>query len=166
MRGTIVQINASGGGVPKLPLDVAEVGDLGIIGDDHNDKVNHGGPERALCLYAIERIRGLQQEGHPVAPGTTGENITTEGLDWERIAPGQRLRLGDDVLIELTRFTTPCRFIRESFSDGDFNRMHQNLHPGWSRVYARVIAGGVIRPGDSIELIAAGDGADTSVTVA
>jgi MOSC domain-containing protein YiiM len=37
---------------------------------------------------------------------------------------------------------------------GDINRMHQNLHPGFSRVYAKVLQTGVIRPGDPVELLA------------
>ena len=36
----------------------------------------HGGPERALCLFSLERILELQAEGHPIFPGAAGENIT------------------------------------------------------------------------------------------
>ncbi|GBD24484.1 hypothetical protein HRbin29_02162 [bacterium HR29] len=151
--GRITQINVSPGGVPKLPVSEARVGPLGIEGDGHNDTENHGGPERALCLYSLERIEALRREGHPIAPGSAGENVTISGLDWDRVRPGSRLRLGSSVLVEVTRFTTPCKTIRGSFLGGDFNRIHHALHPGWSRVYARVLQGGVIRPGDAVELV-------------
>jgi hypothetical protein len=74
------------------------------------------------------------------------------GIDWTLVRPGMRLSLGADVVLEITRFTTPCTTIRGSFRDRDSNRIHQNLHPGWSRAYARVVAGGRIRTGDPVEL--------------
>ena len=160
--GRIVQISVSPGGVPKLPVEAAEVAELGIVGDGHADAEHHGGPERALCLFSLERIRALQAEGHPIAPGSTGENLTLEGIDWELVVPGARLRLGAHVLAEVTRYTTPCKTIRNSFAGGDFNRIHHAIHPGWSRVYARVLRGGVIRPGDPAELLLPPDPAPRS----
>jgi len=153
--GRILQLAISRGGVPKLPVMEAEVGELGIAGDAQNNTRDHGGPERALCLFAAERIEALRAEGHPIAPGTAGENITTEGIDWDRVTAGTRLRLGAGVLIEVTRDTTPCKTIAGSFVDGAFARISEKLHPGWSRVYARVIAGGIVRPGDSIDFVEA-----------
>lgn len=149
----ILQLSRSGGGVPKLPILSARVSELGIEGDAHNDTKNHGGPERALCLYAIEIIEALAAEGHAVAAGATGENITTRGLDWNLVVPGARLRLGSEVVIEVTRYTTPCYKNARWFIEGDFNRMHQNLFPGWSRAYARVLHGGDLHPGDPVEVL-------------
>lgn len=152
MTGSIVQVNISRGGVPKRPVFEAEVGELGIAGDGHANPDVHGGPERALCLFASERIAALQAEGHPIGPGTAGENITTVGIDWDAIRAGVRMRLGADVLIEVTRDTTPCKTIAGSFANGDFVRISEKLHPGWSRVYARVLTGGTLRPGDPIAI--------------
>ena len=151
--GTIVQVSVSKGGVPKLPVLEAEVGENGIVGDGHNEPEIHGGPERAVCLFAVERIEALVAEGHPIGPGSTGENITTRGIDWERVTPGSRLRIGADILLEITRYTTPCTTIRGSFKDRDSNRIHHNLHPGWSRAYAKVLQPGTLRPGDAVELL-------------
>ena len=149
----VEQISLSKGGVPKLPVQEAVIGPLGVEGDDHNDKKNHGGPDRALCLYSLEVIQALQAEGHPIAPGNTGENVTISGLDWESVVPGVRLRLGSDVLVEVTAYTTPCDTNIAYFKDGDFTRMGQKQHPGWSRVYARVLSGGTLRPGDPVEVV-------------
>jgi len=153
--GVLVSINASGGGVPKRRVNDAKVSRLGLLGDTQNDKMNHGGPERAVCVYSLERIHSLQQEGHPIDVGTAGENITLEGIDWDLVVPGVRIKLGDEVVLEVASFTSPCKTIKESFIDERFVRISQKLHPGWSRVYARVLAEGEIRFGDHVEVIPA-----------
>lgn len=150
---TITHINASNGGVPKLPIERAVIGTLGVESDRQANTEHHGGPERALCLFSLERIKALQAEGHPIGPGGAGENITITGLDWDAVAPGTQLRLGESVLIEITGYTAPCYKIEANFSDGDFNRINQKTNPGWSRAYARVIEGGPLLPGDPVELL-------------
>jgi len=153
--GVLASINASGGGVPKRRVSDAKVSRLGLLGDDQNDKEHHGGPERAVCVYSLERIHALQQEGHPIDVGTAGENVTLEGVDWDLVVPGVRIKLGDEVVLEVASFTTPCKTIKASFIDGRFVRISQKLHPGWSRVYARVVTEGEIRFGDHVEVIPA-----------
>ncbi|MBI4637151.1 MAG: MOSC domain-containing protein [Candidatus Rokubacteria bacterium] len=152
MEGYLVQISVSPGGVPKLSVESARVGELGVEGDTHRDTEHHGGPDRAVCLYAMERIRALQGEGHPIVPGALGENLTLEGVAWDRIVPGSRLRVGATVVLEVTRYTSPCANITDAFGDGDYARVSQKRHAGWSRVYARVLAPGVIRRGDPVRL--------------
>ena len=153
LQGRIVQLSASNGGVPKLPLAEATVDAHGITVDRQADRRAHGGPRRALCLFALERIEELAAEGHAIAPGATGENVTTAGIDWNRVNPGARLRLGETVLIEVTGYTEPCWKNAQWFTEGDFNVIDQQERPGFSRVYARVLEGGQLRPGDTVELI-------------
>ena len=148
-RGVLTHINISPGGVPKRPVPSARVSVAGVEGDGHDDP-RHGGPDAAVSLFAAEAIVRVAAEGHPIGPGTTGENLTVAGLDWSLVAPGAHLRIGE-VVLEVTRYTTPCKTIRASFRHGDFNRIHQQLHPGDSRVYARVIREGTIAVGDAIE---------------
>ena len=152
MTGVIHQINVSGGGVPKLPVPEAEVTVNGVSGDRQRDRRVHGGPERAVCLFSLEVIESLRTEGHPIAPGTVGENVTLSGLDWTLVQPGTRLRLGEGVLLEVTRYTAPCTNIRASFRDEDFSRISVKLHPTESRVYTRVLAPGRIRAGDMVTI--------------
>ena len=150
--GTVVAINMSPGGVPKSRISGAKVSRLGLVGDAQNDTKHHGGPERAVCLYSLERIRSLQTEGHPIDVGTAGENVTIEGIDWDLVVPGAQLRLGDHVVLEVASFTNPCKTIRASFTDGEFIRIAHKLHPGWSRVYTRVLSEGEIQFGDPVEV--------------
>ena len=142
LTGSVAAINISNGGVPKRRVNGAQVSRLGLENDAQDDKKHHGGPERAVCLYSLERIRSLQAEGHPIDIGTAGENITIAGIDWDRIAPGATIRIGDEVLLEVASFTNPCKTIRASFIAGEFIRIAQKIHPGWSRVYARVLREG------------------------
>ena len=147
MSGHIFQINASNGGVPKHALREADVTTLGLSVDKVAHPQIHGGPKAALCLYSLERIVALQAEGHPIYPGSVGENLTLAGLDWEQVTPGTRLRLGDEVLLEITKYTTPCATIKASFAGGDRDRILQAEHAGWSRVYAQVLQPGHIQVG-------------------
>jgi MOSC domain-containing protein YiiM len=151
MTGHIVQINVSGGGVPKRPVPRAQVRWAGLEGDAHRHAEHHGGPDRALCLFSLERIEALQVEGHPVEPGALGENLTIAGLDWADVQPDAVFRLGDEVLVQITGFTSPCLTIRRSFLGGVYSRVSEQRHPGWSRVYARVLVPGEIVAGHRIE---------------
>lgn len=146
-RARIFQLNVSRGGVPKLAVREAHCGVLGLDGDHHAHPKIHGGPDRALCLYSLEVIRALQEQGHPMFPGSVGENVTITGLDWTALAPGMRLHLGDEVLVELTRIASPCKQIVESFSDRNSNRLAE---PAVGRWYARVLAEGVLRVGQLV----------------
>jgi len=159
VTGRIVQISVSPGGVPKNAVPSAEVTCAGVEGDAHRDLEHHGGPDRAVCLFSLERIQALQAEGHPVVPGALGENVTIEGLVWDDVVPGSRLELGEHVLLEVTRYTSPCLNIRPSFSHRDSSRVSEKRHPGWSRVYTRVLVPGHISTGDPVRLLPAGIGA-------
>jgi MOSC domain-containing protein YiiM len=148
----VVQISVNpNGGVPKLRIQSTFIGTEGVRGDKQRNRRFHGGPQRAVCLFSWEHIRELQEEGHPIDAGTTGENLTIAGLNWDEIVPGVQLRIGDEVVLEITSYTTPCTNIRSSFIDGEFNRIHHKLHPGWSRLYAKVLCEGTIHEGDAVE---------------
>jgi MOSC domain-containing protein YiiM len=155
-NGRLHQISVSPGGVPKLAVPHARIGVNGVEGDEQDDKKHHGGPDRAVCLFSLEVIRTLNTEGHPIAPGTTGENLTIEGLEWWSLGPGSRLAVGPadtGVELEITSFTRPCSAIRNSFSDLKSNRIFQDEHPGESRLYARVLREGVVREGDPVTVL-------------
>lgn len=155
MSGHIFQINVSEGGVPKLAIVAGEVNAAGLSGDRQRDQQHHGGTARALCLFSLEHILALQREGHPIYPGAIGENVTVAGLDWDLLTPGVSLRLGEGVEIAITSYTMPCSNIAFAFADGNMNRVSQKKHPGWSRLYARVVQPGHIAPGDPVTVISA-----------
>jgi len=145
-----------------MAVPAARVSTLGLEGDAHRDMQHHGGPERAVCLYAMEAIDKLRAEGHAIVPGAIGENITVQGLEWSAVTPGCHVRLGESVVLQVTRFTSPCTNIMPVFKGGDFTRVSEKRHPGWSRVYARVLATGSIRQGDPVRLLRAPEVAEVT----
>lgn len=147
MRGRVHQVSVSKGGVPKVPVPGAVVTATGLSGDAQNDTKHHGGPERAVCMFSLDVIERLRGEGHPIASGSVGENLTITGIDWSTVAPGGRFEFEGGVVLEVASYTKPCSTIRESFAGLDFKRIFQDAHPGESRVYARVITPGPIAPG-------------------
>lgn len=149
----IFSLNRSDGGVPKLPIHEAAVTVDGLAGDRQRNLKYHGGPQRALCLYSLESIVALQGEGHPIFPGSVGENVTLAGVDWQTLTPGSRLRLGPEVEIEITDYAVPCSTIRDSFADQRSIHISQKLHPGSSRLYARVLREGTLRVGQPVEIL-------------
>jgi MOSC domain-containing protein YiiM len=153
MEGRIFQLNTSPGGVPKLPVREAMVGEMGLEGDGHSFPDIHGGPERALCLFSLECILELQAEGHPIFPGAAGENVTIVGLEWDKLVPGDQLALGNEVLIEITRYTTPCNSMEPAFLDGNYARLSQKANPGHSRVYAKVLKTGRLAIGQPVRVL-------------
>ena len=151
----IHQINVNpNGGVPKYSVDSARLLTGGVEGDKQNHRRFHGGPMRAVCLYSLELIEELRGEGHSIEPGSTGENLTITGLEWDRMKSGVVLQVGE-AQIELTKATTPCQQIAGSFQEGNFKRMSQKTHRGWSRWYARVLFEGEVRVGDGVRVVEA-----------
>jgi MOSC domain-containing protein YiiM len=153
MKGVIHQLNCSAGGVPKLPVAEAQLTRTGLIGDAQAHRRFHGGPERALCLFSLEKIGELRAEGHTIYPGSTGENVTVAGLEWAKLKPGDRLALGEEAVIEISSYTAPCKNIAASFARGEFTRISQKRYPGDARLYARVLREGKLATGAPIQVL-------------
>jgi MOSC domain-containing protein YiiM len=146
------QVSVSDGGVPKLPVSEVRITVDGVAGDRQRNREVHGGVDQAVCLFSLEVIEALQAEGHFIKPGSSGENLTVAGLDCPQLTPGGRLRIGDAVVLEIVKYTAPCKYNAQWFTGGDFSRISQKKHPGWSRLYARVLSEGIVRPGDAVTL--------------
>ncbi len=151
MVGTVTQIAASDGGVPKLPVTRATVDLSGLVGDRQRSRVHHGRQWQGLCLYSREILDALRDEGHPIDAGCIGENLTLAGLEWSRLRGGAIVEIGD-VRCRLTAAAAPCTNIASWFRDGDFSRIDHRRHPGWSRWYATVLSGGTVTTGDAVHI--------------
>jgi MOSC domain-containing protein YiiM len=145
MHGTLLQLNVSPGGMPKLPVLFARVTPAGVDGDKQRNRKYHGGPDRAVCLFSTELYDRLREFGIDLVPGSVGENFTTTGIDLQRLAKGDRLKVGGACLIEITNVRVPCASLKKW--DADL----PELIVGFSGWVAKVIAEGTVHPGDRIE---------------
>lgn len=162
MTGSIVQLNISRGGVPKVPLLFATVRTLGIDGDHQAHPQFHGGPRQALLLISSEIIDQLKAEGFPLFYGALGENITTRGINFRDLRVGQQFRLGPEVWIEITKVRQPCKQL-DPYGEGKiqkaiYDKQVKDGDPssskwGMSGFYASIVREGTLRPGDAITLI-------------
>jgi len=153
MSGKVHSVNVSSGGVPKTMVESAEIRKGGVDGDFNRFRDGRGGDlDRAVCIFSLERIEGLKQEGHPIEVGSTGENLTIRGVEWDSLSEGDRLEVGDAVL-ELSEPCAPCSKIGESFIGRRFARVDHEEEYGWSRWLARVVREGRVSVGDSVNMV-------------
>ena len=134
------------GGVPKYAIPCANILKTGVEGDSQKQN-NHGGADRAVLLYSMERIEELQQAKHPITPGSTGENLTIRGLEWSCLKEGVLLQIGE-VKLQLTGMAPPCPGIKDSFFDSAWSVCRD-------RWCARVITEGMVTVGDEVKMLGA-----------
>jgi MOSC domain-containing protein YiiM len=105
----------------------------------------HAGPwERQVSFLASESIEECRQRGLNVTFGDFAENIATEGIDWKAVPIGRRFRLGENVVVEITKIGKEChKKCAIYYQAGDCIMPREG-------VFARVIEGGTIRCGDAI----------------
>lgn len=113
---------------------------------------------RQVHLLQAELLDELAGRGFRVAPGEMGENVTTRGLDLLALSAGTRLALGADAVVVITGLRNPCGQI-ESFQPGLLAAVRERAADGdWIRragVMGIVLAGGVVEPGHTIEVVSA-----------
>ncbi|MFI9270053.1 MOSC domain-containing protein [Kitasatospora sp. NPDC052896] len=135
------------------PVEVAEpAAGSGLTGDAICDGRHHGGPDQAVYAYAWEDLTGWSGElGRDLVPGVFGENLTTEGLDVNGALIGERWRVGERLLLEVSAPRIPCRTFAEWLGErGWVRRFTERALPG---AYLRVIEPGAVRPGDPVTVV-------------
>jgi MOSC domain-containing protein YiiM len=142
-RARVISVNVSERkGTPKRPVPELEcrVG-LGVVGDAHA-----GTPGREVSLLDWTEIAAFaERHGIEIPPGAFAENITTQGLDLAAVEVGDEIRVGE-VRLRVTQIGKPCHegcTIKEMVGDCIMPRVG---------VFAAVVAGGRIRPGDPVRL--------------
>src|SRR3954452_15050215 len=113
MNGKLVQVHVSRGGMPKLAVLPGKPTQGGLDGGWQKNRKYHGGPDRAVCLYSTELYDRLRALGIDLVPGSVGENFTTTGIDLQRLAKGDRLKVGAECVIEITDVRVPCRNLKK-----------------------------------------------------
>ena len=165
--GSVAAVSLSGGHTfSKENVGAIELlQGLGVAGDAHSgETVKHRSRVRAdpsqpnlrqVHLVHRELFDELRAQGFDVRPGDIGENITTDGLALLDLPRGARLRIGAGAVVEITGLRNPCvqldrfqpglmRAVLDRDADGALIRK--------SGIMGIVIAGGEVRPGDTIEV--------------
>ena len=129
-------------GERKTPVQAVELRENhGIVGDAHA-----GDWHRQVSLLASESIAKMRSLGLDVDSGDFAENITTSGIELVTLPIGTRLRVGETEL-EVTQIGKECHTrCAIYYQAGDCVMPKEGI-------FARVITGGMVRPGDRVEVI-------------
>jgi len=114
----------------------------GLEGDAHAE-----GGHRQVSLLSLQSIDKMVAAGAGVKPGDFAENLTVDGLEVMILPVGTRLRVGKDILLEITQIGKTCHkgcAIRELVGDCVMPR---------EGVFARVLQEGVVKVGDLVEVL-------------
>lgn len=119
------------------------VAEHGLEGDAHA-----GDWHRQVSLLAIESIKKMQDKGLDVGPGDFAENLTTEGIDLVSLPIGTNLKIGPEALGEVTQIGKKCHArCAIYYQAGDCVMPREGI-------FIRVLKGGLVRVGDSVEVVA------------
>lgn len=135
---------------------------LGLAGDAQADLSVHGGPEKAVYFYAREHYAAWEAllGTAPLAPGSFGENVTSEGWLESDLCIGDVLQIGTATL-QVLQPRSPCYKLQIRFGRPDMTfQFFQQGKPGW---YASVLQEGSFAAGDTLALV---DRTQDTITVA
>jgi MOSC domain-containing protein YiiM len=142
---TVLSVNVSKGGIPKIPVNSCAISFAGLAGDGRNHE-KHSILDRAISLIDKEILDQLTAEGYDVPAGAVGENLTVENLNVQELQPNDRLVFSGGVVIELAEARKPC-FVLDPLG--------ANLKKdiiGRCGFLARVITEGLLTSGESIAI--------------
>lgn len=145
MQGTIVAVcRSEKTGVRKEPCSAGLfLEDSGLAGDAHAAP----GSNRQVSLLAEESIAKMQGRGLDLVPGDFAENLTIRGMELFSLPVGTRLRVGAEVLLEISQIGKSCHG-----GCAILQAVGSCIMPK-EGIFARVIRGGTVRPGDGVETV-------------
>jgi MOSC domain-containing protein YiiM len=144
MRGKVLSVNiADRKGQKKSNIGCGLlIEDVGLQDDAHA-----GSDIRQVSLLATESIEKTRAKGLNVQYGDFAENLTTEGIDLPSLPIGAKLKIGADVLMEVTQIGKVCHDrCHIFFTVGDCVMPREGI-------FAKVLAGGQVKIGDGIEVV-------------
>lgn len=128
-----------------IRVPVQQINLIANHGLEGDQKGGHN-PIRQLNLLSREWLNSVQPKGYKTQPGQFGEQMIVEGLNFDEIQPGDRLQLGEEACIEITKPRTGCE--RLVLAQG---KSIEGI--GAIGLLAKVIDGGTIHVGDEIRVL-------------
>jgi MOSC domain-containing protein YiiM len=138
-------------GIWKEPVEgPVRVEGVNLAGDGQADRRVHGGPDKAVYAYAVEDYEWWAGSLGPLAPGTFGENLTTQGIDLAASHVGDRWHVGTAVL-EVAAPRWPCFKLGMRMGDEHFPGRFGDA--GRSGLYLRIVEPGSVEAGDEVTVV-------------
>ena len=121
----------------------------GFLVENHGfrNDAHAGNWHRQVSLLAIESIDRARAAGVSVGPGDFAENITTRGIELVKLPIGTKLRISNDVVMEVTQIGKECHT-----KCAIYHQVGDCVMPK-EGIFARVLKGGVVKKHDAIEII-------------
>jgi MOSC domain-containing protein YiiM len=128
----------------------------GLVGDRQADRENHGGPDKAICVYPAAHYALWRDDlrealnGEAFDAGAFGENVTVQGLTESGVCIGDVYGIGRDVVVQVSQPRQPCWKLARKWRIKDLTaRAIEMGRTGW---YFRVLGEGTLQIGDALTL--------------
>ena len=138
-------------GGAKSPVPSAVLRSCGFEGDGQADLVNHGGPEKAVCVYPFDHYAHWERElGRRLEPGAFSENLTVSGAVETEVCIGDVFRVGEAV-VQVSQPRTPCSKL--AGKNGERLLTKWVGQTGYTGYYLRVLSEGLVSVDDAFERV-------------
>ena len=136
----------------KKPVDhLVWLDRLNLEGDAQADLKVHGGPDKAVCVYAADHFATWRSElGVDCEGGAFGENFSVLGQTEQTVSIGDVFEIGTAV-VQVSQPRGPCWKLARRWKRPDFPRLV--LRTGRTGWYFRVLTPGRLEPGDSLRVV-------------
>lgn len=135
----------------KMPVPGALLRRTNFAGDGQADLKNHGGPDKAVCVYSFDHYPYWEQTlGVQLAPGAFSENLTIAGLREAEVCIGDVFDIGE-ARVQISQPRQPCSKLAGKHNRKDLPELiHANSFSGF---YFRVLREGLVRAGEAVTLV-------------
>ena len=138
-------------GGAKTSISNAMLRSLGFDGDGQADRINHGGPDKAVCVYPFDHYAHWERAlGRPLEPGAFSENLTVSGAVETDVCIGDVFGVGG-AIVQISQPRTPCAKL--AGKNGQRLLTKWVGQTGYTGFYMRVLSEGLVRAGDAFELV-------------
>ena len=136
-------------GGAKSPVLQAMLRASGFEGDGQGDRRNHGGPDKAVCVYpSVHYPHWQRMLGRRLDPGAFSENLTVSGIREARVCVGDVFRAGEAV-VQVSTPRTPCYKVAGKNGEKQLSKWISGS--GYTGFYMRVLEEGLVQAGDAFE---------------
>ncbi|WP_239614444.1 MOSC domain-containing protein [Cohnella mopanensis] len=140
----------SGIGKSKVDHSIA-LTEHGFVGDEQADLVNHGGPDKAVCVYNYDHYAHWEEMlDHPLDYGAFGENFTVKHMNEQEVHIGDVYQIGSAV-VQVSQPRQPCWKLAMKWGLDELPLLVTNS--GLTGFYFRVLRSGEVKPGEELKLM-------------